>query len=173
MGFFFGLLLHGHHANFFGGFDDIAGGRLHCLFVALGVIRVFRGGQLLFSLGECGKGVLPAAGVAGNANGIARFEKFARGLGIDAENGVFDFGVGGRIDAAAKKLVGGINVFNFAAAGDGDSVFEDDHVSGLRDGEIGFGGDDHAEGLHVGDGLDVGGAVFGHDFTKIFGAALG
>src|SRR5579859_6135111 len=170
--FLFSLLLDGHYANFFGGFDDIASGRLHHLFVALGVIGVFRGGQLLFGLGQRGSRVLAATGVARDANGIACFEEFARGLGVDAENGVFDFGVGGRVDAAAEEFVGGVDVFDFAAASDGNRVFEDDHVSGLGDGEIGLGGDDHGEGLHVGDGLDLSGAIFGDDFAEIFGAAL-
>jgi hypothetical protein len=91
--FVFGLLLHGHYANFLGGFNDIARGGFNCLFVALGVIGVFRSGQLLLSLGQRGKSVLAATGIAGDANGVASFEEFPRSLGIDAENGVFDFGV--------------------------------------------------------------------------------
>jgi hypothetical protein len=42
----------------------------------------------------------------------------------------------------------------------------------LRDGEIGLRGDDHAEGLHVCDGLDVGLAIFRDHFAEIFSAAL-
>jgi len=40
-----------------------------------------------------------------------------RGLAVDAKDGVFDFGVGGRVDAAADKLVAGVDVFDFAERG--------------------------------------------------------
>ena len=151
--FFLGLLLHGHNANFFSGLDDVTSCGFHALFVTLGVIGVFGSCQLLLCFGQRGKSVLAAAGIAGDANGVARFKEVTRGLGIDAEYGVFDFGVRGRVDAAAKEFVGSVNVFNFAAARDGNRIFKDHHVSGLRHGEIGFGRNDQSEGLHVGDRL--------------------
>jgi len=42
--------------------------------------------------------------------------------------------LGGRVDAAAEECVGGVNVFDFAAGGHGDGVFQDHHCFpvGLR-----------------------------------------
>jgi len=41
----------------------------------------------------------------------------------------------------------------------------------LIDGEIRFGGDDHAEGLHLGDGFHFTTAIFQHEFAEVYGAA--
>src|SRR5213079_2616836 len=52
------------------------------------------------------------------------------------------------------------------------SVFEDHGVARLRDGKIGLGGDDHAEGLHVGDGFDFARATLEHHFTEVHSTAF-
>src|SRR5260370_310766 len=58
-----------------------------------------------------------------DAHGVAGFKKLQRRFAVDAKDGVFNFGVGGGIDAAAEKFVAGINVFDFAESGGGDRRF--------------------------------------------------
>ena len=105
-----------------------------------------------------------------DAHGIARLEEFERGLAVDAEDGVLNLSVGRRIGSAAHQLVIGADVFDFGHGG--YSVFEDHGVAGLRDGKIRLGGDDHAEGLHVGDGFDFARATLEHHFTEVHSTAF-
>jgi hypothetical protein len=102
-----------------------------------------------------------------DAHGVACFEKFERRLAVDAEDGVFNFSVGGGIDATTEKLITGVDVFDFAGGGGTEDIFEHDGVAGLGDREIGFSGDDHAESLHIGDGFHFAAAIFENDFAKI------
>ncbi len=100
-----------------------------------------------------------------DAHGVARLKKFERSLAVDAKDGVFNFGVGRRVDAAAEKFVAGIDIFDFAESGRAENVFENHGVARLGDREIGFGSDNHAEGLHVGDGFYFTGAVLENNFA--------
>jgi len=79
-------------------------------FVALARVNVFGILELLFGFGECGSGIFVSQGYVRDAQGVARFKKFERRFAVDAKDGVFDFGVGGGIDAAAEKFVAGINI---------------------------------------------------------------
>src|SRR6266852_4344144 len=171
VGVFFGFLLHGHDAGFFGGLHDFAGGGDDGFLVALARVDFFGVAELQFGLGKSGSGVFVGERDVRDANGVARFKEFERGLAVDAKDGVFDFGVGRGVDAAAKKLVAGVDVFDFAERGGTEYVFEHDGVTGLSDGKVRFGGDDHAEGLHVGDGFDFAGAILQHNFAEIYGSA--
>ena len=108
-----------------------------------------------------------------DAQRVARFKKLERGLAVDAKNGVFNLGVGGGVDAAAEKLVAGVDVFDFAERGGTKNIFQHHRVTGLRDGEIRFGSNDHAEGLHVGDGFHFAAAIFQHNFAEVHGATPG
>src|SRR6266478_3914733 len=153
VGVFFGFLLHGHDAGFFGGLHDFAGGGDDGFLVALARVDFFGVAELQFGLGKSGSGVFVGERDVRDANGVARFKEFERGLAVDAKDGVFDFGVGRGVDAAAEKLVAGVDVFDFAERGGTKNVFEHHGIAGLSDGKVRFGGDDHAEGLHVGDGF--------------------
>ena len=144
------------------GFDGLA--------IALLRVGIFRcPAACCTALVHGGGRIFFGGGVSGDSNRVARFEKFQRGLAVDSENGVLDFGVGRRIDAASKQFVARLDAF--AAAGVG-GIFEDNGVARLSDREIRFGGDNHSEGLHVGDGFDVAVAVLEREFAKIFRAAL-
>src|SRR6266850_6485736 len=169
---FFGLLLHSHDASFFGGADRFARGGFDGFFVALASVHFFGVAKLQLGFGKSGSGVLVGQGDARDSNGIARFEKFERCFAVDTEDGVFDFGVGGRIDAAAQEFEAGVDVFHFAERGGAENIFENDGVARLVDREIRFSGDEHAEGLHVRDGFHFAAAVLQHDFAEIHGAAL-
>jgi len=57
-------------------------------------------------------------------------QKVQAGLAVDAKDGVFDFGVGGRVDAAADKLVAGVDVFDFAERGGTKNVLQHDVLPG-------------------------------------------
>jgi len=57
-------------------------------------------------------------------------QKFERSLAVDAEDGVFDSGVGGGVDAAAEKFVAGIDIFDLAKSGGTENVFENDGITG-------------------------------------------
>src|SRR6266446_4600162 len=168
---FFGFLLHGHDAGFFGGLHDFAGGGDDEFLVALAAVDFFGVAELQLGLGESGSGIFVGERDVRDAYRVARFKKFERGLAVDAKDGVFDFGVGRGVDAAAEKLVAGVDVFDFAERGGTEYVFEHDGVTGLSDGEVRFGGDDHAEGLHVGDGFHFASAILQHNFAEIYGAA--
>jgi len=106
-----------------------------------------------------------------DAQGVARFKKFERRFAVDAKNGVFDFSVGRRIDAAAEKFVAGVDVFDLAESSGAENVFENHGIARLRDRKIRFGGDDHAERLHVGDSFHFTGAIFQNNLAEIYGAA--
>src|SRR5216683_1778655 len=172
LGVVFGLLFYGHDASFLGCSNDFASGGFHGFPVAALRVSFFQGSELLFGLGDHGRGVFVGKSDVRDAHGVARFKNFKWRLAVDAKDGVLDFGVGGRIDAAAEKLVAGVDVFDFAERGRAENVFEDHGVAGLRDREIRLGSDDHAEGLHVGDdGLDLSAASFQNHFAEVHGAA--
>src|SRR5258707_616618 len=166
------FLFHGHDASFFGGFDDFAGGGYDVFLVALARVDLFRVAELLFGLSERGSGIFVGEGDVRDAYGVARFKKTERGLAVDAEDGVFNFGVGGRVDAAADELVAGVDVFDFTERGGTKDVFQHDGVTGLGDGEIRLGSDDHAQGLHLGGGFHFTIAIFQHDFAEVYRAAF-
>ena len=54
-----------------------------------------------------------------------------------------------------------------------DDVLQDDDVAGLGDGEVGLGGDDHAEGLQCGGDADIVLGAGGKNFAEVLGAAVG
>jgi hypothetical protein len=116
--------------SFFGGADHFAGRGFHGFFVALAAVDLFGVAELLLSFGESGSGVFVGQGDTRDSNGVARFEKFERRFAIDAKDGVFDFSVGGRIDAAAQEFETGVNVFHFAERGGAENVFGGDGVAG-------------------------------------------
>src|SRR5205814_9252130 len=68
--------------------------------------------------------------------------------------------------SAADKFVAGVDVFDFAERGRTKNVLQHDGVTGLIDREIRFGGDDHAEGLHLGDGFHFTAAIFQHELDR-------
>src|SRR5260370_1057997 len=171
LGVFLGFLFYSHDAGFFGGLHDFAGGGDDGFLVALAAVDFFGAAELLLGLGESGSGVPVCEGDVRDAHGVARLKKFERSFAVDAEDGVFDFGVGRRVDAAAKKFVAGVDIFDFAESGRAENVFENHGVARLSDREIGFGGDNHAEGLHVGDGFYLTGAAFENKFAEIHGTA--
>src|SRR6266568_3156144 len=173
VGVFFGFLFYGHDAGFFRGFHDFAGGGDDGFLVALAPVDFFRVPELQFGLGERRSGVFVGERDVCDANGVAGFKKFERGLAVYAKDGVFDFGVGRRVDAAAEKFVAGVNVFDLAEGRGTKDVFENHGVARLGDGEVRFGGDDHAEGLHVGNGFDFASAVFEDHFAEVDGTASG
>jgi len=121
---------HGHYAGFFGGLNDFAGGGDDGFLVALAAVHFFGVAELQFGLGESGSGIFVGERDVRDPHGVARFKKFERGLAVDAEDGVFDSGVGGRIDAAAEQLVAGVDVFDFAEGGGAKDVFEHNGVAG-------------------------------------------
>ena len=168
---FLGLLLHSHHAGFFGGLNNFAGGCLDSLLVALAAINLFRRAELLLGFGQRGSGIFIGKSNVGDAHGIACFEKFQRRLAVNAEDGVFNLGVGGGISAAGNKFVAGIDVLDLRHRGV-THVFEDYGVARLGHGKIRLGGDDHAEGLHVGDGFDFARATLEHHFTEVHSTAF-
>src|SRR5439155_1523196 len=75
-----------------------------------------------------------------DADRVARFKELERSLAVDAKDGVFDLGVGGGVDAAAKKFVAGVDVFDFAERARTENVCEYNGVAGVRDRKIRFGG---------------------------------
>ncbi len=157
---FFGFLFYGHDARFFGGFHNFARRGIDGFFLALSAVDFFRVLELLFGFGQRRGGVFIGLRDACDSNGVARFEQFERSFAVDAKDGVLNFGVRRRIDAAAEQFILGINVFDFALRGRTQDIFENNHVARLRDGEIRLGRDDHAESLHVRDGFDLAAAVF-------------
>ncbi len=90
---FFGFLFYGDDASFFRCLHGIARGGGNGFLVALLAIEVFGGGELLRRFGQRRAGIFFRAGIASNANGVARFEELDGRFAIDAENGVFDFRV--------------------------------------------------------------------------------
>src|SRR6266704_1130414 len=151
---FLGLLFYGHDAGFFRSLHHFARSGDDGFFVALAGVNVLGIPELLLGLGKRGSGVPVGKRDMRDADGVARFKKLERSLAVDAEDGVFNFGVGRGVAAAADKFVASVDVFDFAERGRTKDVFEDDRVAGLRDGEIRLGSDDHAKGLHVRDGFD-------------------
>src|SRR5579885_3614674 len=168
---FLSLGLYGHNARFLGGFNGVAGSGVDDFAIAVLAVGVFGGLKLLLCLGKSGAGVFIGIGVAGDAYGVAGFEKFERRISVDAEDGVVDLGVGGGVRARADQFIGSVNILGAGPRRDG--IFQHDHVARLRNGVIRLGGDNHAEGLHRGVGLDFGFAIFQDDFAEVFGAAFG
>ncbi len=107
-----------------------------------------------------------------DADGVARFEQFQRSLAVDAEDGVLNVRVGRGVGAASDEFVLGFDVLGGGAAD--RRAFGDDHVAGLAHGEVRLGGNDHAEALQVGEGLDLRVAVMiKREFAKVDRASLG
>src|SRR5205823_8041184 len=148
---FLSLLLHGHHAGFFGGLNNFAGGCLDSLLVALAAINLFGRAELLLGFGQRGSGIFIGKSNVRDAHGIARLEEFERGLAVDAEDGVLNLGVGRRIGSAAHQLVIGADVFDFGHGG--YSVFRGPGGGRLRGGKIWLGGDERSGWLHGGAGV--------------------
>jgi len=115
LGVFLGFLFHGHDASFFGGFDDFAGGGYDVFLVALARVDLFRVAELLFGLASRWERHICREGRCARYVRSCALQKTERGLAVDAEDGVFNFGVGGRVDAAADELVAGIDVFDFTS----------------------------------------------------------
>src|SRR5206468_11206080 len=109
---FFGFLFYGDDASFFCGLHGIASRSGNGFLVALLAIEVFRRSELLRRFGQRRTGVFFRARVSRDANGVARFEEFDGSSAIDAKNGVFDFGVRGRIYAPREQLVARLDGFS-------------------------------------------------------------
>ena len=127
--------------------------------------------QLLAGLGDDRGRVLLARRVVGNAQGVARFEQLERSLAVHAEDRVLNMRVGGGVGASRDELELGVDVFAGGAADDG--TLSHHHVAGLGDGEVGLGGDDHAEALQVGIGFELRVAVMvQREFAEVNGTSL-
>ena len=98
--------------------------------------------------------------------------KLERGLAVDAKDGILDLGVGRRVVAAGHQLVAGGDVFHLAHGARVDDVFQHHGIARLVDGKVGLGGHDHAEGLHVGDGLHFAGTALQDHFAQIDGPSF-
>src|SRR5262249_48590846 len=112
VGFFFSLLLDCHYAGFFGRLDGFASGGLDGFFVAPAAIGIFSSLQLLIRLSKSSRSVLVRACVARDAHGIAGFKEFERRVAVDAEDGVLDLSVRGRINTTGEEFVPGVDVFD-------------------------------------------------------------
>src|SRR5579864_2998164 len=145
--FLFSFLLNRHHAGFFRGLRSFLCGDFHRNFVLLLAVHFFRVPQLSVRLAQNRDRVLVSGGYVCNTQCVARLEKFQWSLAVDAEDGVLNMGVGGGIRSPRDQFVLGIDV---CPGSRHRRAFHDDHVAGLRDREIRFGGDDHAKSLQVG-----------------------
>src|SRR5208282_2875103 len=157
---FLGLLLHRHDAGFFGGSHHFTRRGFDGLFVALVCVNSFSVAQLLFGFRKSRRCIFVGQGDVRDAHRVAGLEKLQRRLAIYAENGVLDFSVGRRVDAAAQQFVAGVYVFHFTKRRWTKNVFQHHGVARLRDREIRLRRHDHAERLHVGDRLHFATAVF-------------
>lgn len=84
-----------------------------------------------------------------------------RSFAVDSKDSVFDFGVGRGIRTASQQLITSFNTF-----APGIGVFQNHRVAWLRYCEIGLGADNHAEGLHIGDGFYFAIAALKRQFTS-------
>jgi len=71
-----------------------------------------------------------------------------------------------------NEFVAGGDVFDFGHGGV-DDVLENHGIAGLGHRKIRLGGDDHAKGLHVGDGFHFARATLQHHFAEIHRASFG
>ncbi len=113
------------------------------------------------------RGIFFGRSVSCGAQRIACFKELQRSFAVNAEDRVLDFGVRRGIHAAGEKFVTRFDAFS-ASVG----IFQNHGVPRLRYREIGFRSDDHAEGLHIGDGLYFAAAALQRKFAEIFRAAL-
>jgi len=156
---FLGLLLYGHDASFFGGFDDLAGGSYDVFLLALARVNFFRVAELLFALASVGAAYLLARAMCAMRMEL-RASKSSSGSCGRCKRWRFRFWCWRKSRCRADKLVAGVDVFDFAERGGTKNVFQHDGVTGLIDGRNTFGGDDHAKGLHLGDGFHFTTAIF-------------
>jgi len=77
------------------------------------------------------------------------------------QSSIVDFGVGRGIRTASQQLITSFNTF-----APGIGVFQNHRVAWLRYCEKGFGADNHAEGLHIGDGFYFAIAALKRQFTS-------
>ena len=106
-----------------------------------------------------------------DADGVARFKQFERSFRIDAEDGVLNVGIGRGIGAAGDEFVLGFDVLGRSAAD--RRAFGDDHVAWLGHGEVRLSGNDHAEALQVGEGLELRVAMMiKREFAEVHRASL-
>ena len=75
--------------------------------------------------------------------------------------------------ARQQEVIGGYGLQNASGLVLADDILQDNHVAGFGDGEVRFGGDDHAEGLEGGSDTDIVLGACGEHFAEILRAPVG
>ena len=99
--------------------------------------------QLLPGFGKNGRRIFVGGRDTGNAQGVARFEKFQRSLTIDSENRILNMGIGRGVGASRHEFVPGID--DLAPGAIHRGAFHDYHIARLRHRKIWLRGHDHAK----------------------------